>query len=299
MNNLLREYFQFSKQQQRAVYTLLILISFAQAIYVFMPSIVKESSSTAPNQKSIDSILSYLEQKTKMDTNSNYSLLAENSKNITPFSFNPNTLSEDGFRRLGLRTKLISTILNYRNKGGIFYTKESLQRMYGLQQAEYEKLKPYIQIPANNNHLPNTGKKTTLYENKIIELNSADTTMLIAMNGIGSKLAQNIVRYRQQLGGFVRIDQLLEIHGMSNDNYQKIKPFIRINKSKIKTISLNKASYYDFNGHPYFKGELAKAICDYRKEHNYHIASIEEIKEIAWINDELFRKIVPYLVIHE
>ena len=62
---------------------------------------------------------------------------------------------------------------------------------------------------------------------------------------------------------------------------------------------MNKASYYDFNGHPYFKGELAKAICDYRKEHNYHIASIEEIKEIAWINDELFRKIVPYLVIHE
>ena len=117
---------------------------------------------------------------------------------------------EAGFRRLGLRDKLVSTLLNYRNKGGKFYNKESLKRIYGLYDDEYKQLEPFIEI-RNSKKEYNTKPK----ENLSIELNSADTTQLIKLRGIGSKLSMNIIGLRTQLGGFARVEQIKEVYGIS------------------------------------------------------------------------------------
>jgi DNA uptake protein ComE-like DNA-binding protein len=45
------------------------------------------------------------------------------------------------------------------------------------------------------------------------------------------------------------------------------------------------------------KGDIAKAIADFRKAKNYHIDNLQQLKEIQLINEEIFRKIAPYLSI--
>ena len=216
------------------------------------------------------------------------------SYSLTPFPFNPNTLDELGFKRLGLRDKVIRTILNYRSKGGKFYSKESLKRIYGLHDDEYSQLASYINIPSSFENKFESKKHETV----IIELNTADTSQLISLRGIGSKLAQKIIQYRAQLGGFATLSQLKEVYGISEETYQMITPSLTINRKLIRTLNLNEATYYELNAHPYLHGELAQALVNFRKAQNYKIDNLNQIQEIALINEEIFRKIVPYLRIN-
>lgn len=210
---------------------------------------------------------------------------------LTPFNFDPNTLDENGFRRLGLREKLIHTLLNYRNKGGKFYNKESLQKIYGLHPDEYKQLENFIQISKQQVGGFSYIKK----EIKPIDINQADTTAWIQLNGIGSKLALNIIHYKEQLGGFVNISQVKEAYGMTDETFLKIKPYLKFKPVRIQTLNLNQATLQELNQHPYLKGPLARQLVDYRRDHDYKIDNLLQIKEIELINEEIFRKIVPYL----
>ena len=210
---------------------------------------------------------------------------------LTPFSFDPNTLDSAGFKKIGLRDKLIHTIINYRNKGGRFYNNESLKRIYGLHEDEYNQLEPYISITSNN-HFEQRKKEAIS-----VELNSADTALLVKLRGIGSKLSMNIIQYRNQIGGFARTEQLKEVYGISDETFDMIKSSVHINASLIRKINLNEATYNEINMHPYLRGEIARAIVDFRKKKNYHLDNIAQLKEIELINDEIFRKIAPYITI--
>lgn len=230
--------------------------------------------------------------KIKIDTSQN-NYYSSNEKyvpsKLTPFNFNPNELDSNGFIRLGLRPKLAHTILNYRNKGGHFYNKEGFKKMYGLREEEYQQLEAFISIPETNQY------QSKPKEIISIELNSADTMQFNKLRGIGNKLSMNIVKYRTELGGFAKVEQLKEVWGISPETFEMIKGNCRVNVSAIKKINLNEATLAEINVHPYLKGEIAKALVNFRKEHNYKIDNLSQIKEIELINDEIFRKIVPYL----
>src|SRR4030095_2012025 len=64
------------------------------------------------------------------------------------FTFDPNALSFEGWKKLGVREKTIATIQNYLQKGGHFSKAEDLKRIYGIRPDEYARLEPYIRIAA-------------------------------------------------------------------------------------------------------------------------------------------------------
>ena len=279
---MLKDFFTFTKNQSRAIAFLLIAIFLSITLLVLMPMIYKVShEKTTDELKKMTALI-------KVDEKSE---ILETSGPLTPFPFDPNLLDSLGFVKLGLRTKLIHTLLNYRNKGGRFYNKESVKRIYGMQDTEYAQLAPFIKIE-NTNQFEKFQKNDL-----IVELNSADTSQLIQLKGIGSKLSLNIVQYRSQLGGFVNVEQLKEVYGISKETYAMIKPSIKVNNAHIQKINLNAATLYEINKHPYLKGEIANAIVEYRKKQHYHIANIQQLKEIELINEEFFRKIAPYITI--
>ncbi len=280
MKPFFREYFLFSRSQQKAILFLSGIICLITIAYYLLPAFYQPHIQLP--DKEIQTWMASIE----LDSTPNYASNFNNKPaKLSPFNFNPNTLSEEGFRKMGLRDKLISTILNYRNKGGKFYNAESLQRIYGLHEEEFKQLAPFLDIPSKEN-------KNEIFH---IELNTADTTALIQLKGIGSKLSQNIIKYREQLGGFCNVFQLKEVYGINDETLNWISPSLHINKSKIKQINLNEATLYELNAHPYLKGEIARALVDFRKAHNYQIEQLEQIKEIGLINEEKYRKIVPYL----
>src|SRR5262249_54984708 len=69
------------------------------------------------------------------------------------FYFDPNVLSFEGWRKLGIREKTASTIQNYLHKGGHFYKAEDLKKIYGVHADEYTRLEPYIRIATSEERI--------------------------------------------------------------------------------------------------------------------------------------------------
>lgn len=59
-----------------------------------------------------------------------------------------------------------------------------------------------------------------------VDLNKADRELLKSIPGIGEKLSQRIVEYREQKGSFNAIEELKNIKGITNYRYQKIKDYL-------------------------------------------------------------------------
>ncbi len=285
---MLKEYFTFSNNQKYAIIAILILIIICWGLYFYIPLYFNE-------QTKVDSTKLYELALQIKSTDNNSELTETNNSRLTPYPFDPNTLDSLGFAKMGLRPKMIHTILNYRNKGGKFYSNEDVKKMYGLRYDEYKQLEPYIQLHSIKNNYERFPKQDKSLN---IELNSADTSKLIQLNGIGPKLSVNIIKYREQLGGFYSVNQLSEVWGISTETFNKIKNQLWVDKKHIKKINLNEITYNELNLHPYFKGNLCKEIIELRKKKGYHFENIEEIKEIGLINDEIFRKIAPYLIVN-
>lgn len=287
---MLKSYFTFTKNQSRAILFLSTCILLSIGFYFAMPYLFAQKNEIA--QEEVVQLMSQITLEENDASNAGYYAKNESPAVLTPFPFDPNTLDSAGFKKLGLRDKLIGTLLHYRNKGGKFYNKESLKRIYGLHEDEYKQLEPYIAI---SNKEKNSYDSYIKAQNITVELNSADTALLIQLRGIGSKLAMNIVKYREQLGGFVQKEQLKEVYGISAETYASIAPYLKVNTSKVKKINLNEATLQEINRHPYLKGEMGRAIVDFRKKKNYHIDNIAELKEIELFDEKLFRKIAPYI----
>lgn len=221
-----------------------------------------------------------------------------------PFDFDPNTLNPNGWRKLGVREKTINTIQKFLASGYKFRQPEDIKKIYGLSKEEAKKLIPHIHIAADNEAAkPSYAEKSkstasiTVAETKkhiVFDINTADTSDLISLPGIGSKLASRIVNFRQKLGGFVSVDQLGETYGLPDSTFQKIKARFQCINPAVKTIDINTADVNELRTHPYLRWTLANAIVNYRQQHgNYK--SVEDIKKIDLITNEVFQKIFPYL----
>ena len=213
------------------------------------------------------------------------------------FRFDPNTISIEGWKELGLTERTAKTINNYRNKGGKFYKPEDLQKIWGLPEGFYERVKNYIVItPLKKPWEPNNfSRPYERAERKIaaVHINSADTSAFIALPGIGSKLALRIVNFRDKLGGFYSTNQVGETYGLPDSTFQKIKNYLQVS-GDVKKLNINTATKDELKTHPYIKWNLANAIVEYRNQHG-SFKSLEELKNIVLIDKTTFDKISHYL----
>lgn len=219
------------------------------------------------------------------------------------FYFDPNTISAEGWKKLGLRDKTIATIINFRNKGGKFKQADDIKKIWGLFPDEAERLIPFINIAATEER--SAGKKYSndfserKYENKKsyspININSSDTSEWIALPGIGSKLSQRIVSFRDKLGGFYSVSQVGETFGLPDSTFQKIKPLLQIS-GEVKKININTASLEELKAHPYIRYQLGNAIVQYRLQHG-NFKNITDIKKIMIIDETTYNKLSPYLTV--
>jgi competence protein ComEA len=129
-----------------------------------------------------------------------------------------------------------------------------------------------------------------------ININAEDTSALSTLPGIGSKLANRIITFREKLGGFYSTDQVAEIYGLPDSTFLKIKPYLIIGDVAIKKINVNTADANLLKQHPYIKWNLANAIVQYRQQHG-DFKTLDELQNIVLITPEVFAKITPYLEI--
>ncbi len=305
-----REYFTFTRSERNGILILLfiivMLIVFLKYADVFFK---REKVDYTSFENEINEFIS------SVNTQATDTLKSEiyfDTAKVEYFPFDPNNATESDLQKLGFPKKLINTFINFRSKGGKFYDKDDVKKIYGLSDSLFIKIEPFILIPQKqekkNSFKENLGKdksnytsqKTNYQENKFpqktktaIEINNADTTILCALPGIGTGFAKRIVKYRDLLGGFIKKEQLLEVFGFTQEMYAKIENLVLIDVSTVKKINLNKAEFKQLIKHPYFPKDVINKILEYRKIQG-KILSIQEIVQSKMITQEQGDKIKSY-----
>ena len=119
---------------------------------------------------------------------------------------------------------------------------------------------------------------------KSVNLNSADTTELKSLPGIGSFFAKNIVDYKNKLGGFIEKEQLLEVYAFDTTRLSNIENFIVIDSIELRKVNVNTDDFKTILRHPYIEYEDVKNIVNYRESKGM-IKNWEQYLKVVGRND--------------
>jgi DNA uptake protein ComE-like DNA-binding protein len=145
-------------------------------------------------------------------------------------------------------------VKNYEAKGGRFYSKADVKKIYSISPDDYARLEPYINLPASYQKAA---------PGEIIEINSADSARLTRIRWIGPAFAIRIIRYRQRLGGFYSKEQLKEVFGIDDTKYNEIKNGIAVNNKAISKVNVNNVTLNQLRRYPYLSFKQMNAILEY------------------------------------
>lgn len=311
MKNYLQEYFSFTKRERTGIIVLLALIGVTVALPYFL-----RVPSTAPDRAAFERLQQQLAQlETTKDSGyeapyvPDHDLVTESrDEEVVLFAFDPNRLPVEGWKRLGIRARTAYIIQHYLAKGGRFRRPEDLYKIYGLRREEADRLLPYVKIEATEpvKEWPVAGRTTDsithnnptkrFREPAIIDINTADTTVFIALRGIGPKLAQRIVHFREKLGGFYAVRQVGETYGLPDSTFQQIRKLLHCPLPALRTININVTDATTLQQHPYIRWPLANAIVQYRQQHGVY-ESVDQLLKINTVTPAVLEKIRPYLAI--
>ncbi len=293
-----KDFFSFTKQERQGIFILFALIAgICIGKFLFSPK------GTVPEEK--DVVVKQRVEKQDYDfqslpVNPDY-CIDKPAFELKPFD--PNTADSVMFVSLGLKPYIAKNIIKYRNKGGIFRKPDDFGKIYGLNNADFEKLKPYVRIQSQNESdkfvtqiqknqpvvettnqfskkekVISSGKQEKLERGATIDINIADTIELKKIPGIGAGFAKRIVKYRQILGGFYSLEQIKEVYGVDNDLFLKIIPYMTISENAdFQRIPVNQSSLDKLKSHPYINFYQAKVLLELRKKKG----KIRDISELV------------------
>ena len=164
--------------------------------------------------------------------------------------FDPNKADISKLTEFGFKNYQSNNLIKYREKGGSFNTPSDLLKIYGIDTTFFLSIKENIRIDK-----PKNGRDSVKITKISVEINSADSTLLLKLNGIGSVFSSRIIKFRELLGGFYSKEQLLEVYNLSEETYENIKDNISVDSTLIRKIRINLADYKELLRHPYLKKE--------------------------------------------
>jgi DNA uptake protein ComE-like DNA-binding protein len=253
-----KSYFIFSKKEQRGIMVLGIILLGTMLLGILFPRKETSINSTAQQRGPL-------------------------------FYFDPNTMDSITAIRLGIPSRQVITLMRYRNKGGRFYRKEDLAKLYGLKKDLVEKLIPYVVI--KNLDKNTTYRKMVDYDyqkfgNRIglvkedgnknlnewsIDINLADEKQWAAKTKLSPAIIQNIIRYKNYLGGFTNLNQIKKVYGFTEANYYLLKPHLQLGKMNKRKPNASSMSFESWKALGIFQDREIVQILRIRKEKGGHI----------------------------
>jgi len=222
----------------------------------------------------------------------------------TPFPFNPNTADSATLIKVGLKSWQVKNLLAYRRAGGHWKDADDFKRLYGLSEEEYQRLRPYIQIPPPVKDVYFTEKDRVRQDSlrqlrpekfaelTVLDLNTVDTLTLRKIPGIGVGYSRAIVSYRQRLGGFVSVAQLKDIEGLP----ERIEEWFSVGENvEVRTISINKTDFKTLVRHPYLSYEQVKVITTHIRKYG-QLRSWKDLQLYPEFTPQDFERLTPYFV---
>ncbi|WMW78322.1 helix-hairpin-helix domain-containing protein [Flavobacterium sp. 20NA77.7] len=285
--------FTFSKGHYLGLLLLILLITSAQLVIYFLQHqktascviLSKEEQNWLAVQSEIDSVKS---------------AQAEEQGKIYPF--NPNFITDYKGYKLGMSLTQLDKLHQYRAQDKYVNSAEEFQKLTGVSQDWLKKYAPYFKFPdwvsksnAKKSSHNEFVQNKTIKKNTVKDINTATQEDLEAVFMIGEKLAQRIILERTKLGGFVSMEQLTLIWGISEEALQDIaKKFIVKGNPALHKIDINNASMKELSQFPYFNYTIAKNIVTYRSMHG-EIKNSEDLTNVKQFPVDKIKIITLYL----
>lgn len=300
LKNFFKELLVFSRSEQRGIVLLLIIIIILSAVlYLLNFTTTFDKTDFTQFQNDVSRFEAMLKKDSIDNASKRFDFDEAEKKQLvfSPFPFNPNTIADSLWINFGLSEKQAAAIINYKNKGGKFYTKDDVKKMYSINDSLYLLIEPYIAIEPVNKFSTELKKsaveESISKEEFIVDINNSSAQDLEKLPGIGPSRSSSIVAYRNKLGGFVNKEQLKEVYGITDSVFLTIEKKLNLTGSAWLKVNINTDSPSELK-HPYLNYNTAKLITAYHKMHG-DFSSVEDLKKLALLNDELYRKLVPYL----
>ncbi len=289
-----KDWFHFSTPQRTAIIILVIFILLVNGLRILWDDIA-----FVPLMKKVDTSLFHQIEMIEVSEEAVDSLRNHEQETNDLEPFDPNTATLEQFLRLGLNRGQARSIIKYRSSGGTFQKRKDFKKLYVIDENDYRRLAPYIKIsgktPQYDHALEKASQRNDIKKEQMqVALNQCDSSDLVKLKGIGPVFASRIIKYRELLGGYVDVNQLLEVYGMDSSRLEPLKDFITLDTANLKVLSLNHASFGDLIRHPYLNKHKVKAIMHYRKMQG-HFNSTDELMKNNILTQDQYHQVIPYL----
>jgi len=298
------EFLSLSNSETKGAFILLFIIVVIIVFNLTLPLWIKKSNPSL-NKELKEDIIAFNQF---LEASNGKKDIAEEKKEVNKFHslspFNPNTVSEVELLEMGFPARVARTLINYRNAGGKFSTKNDLLKVYGIEKDEVDLLYDYIVLPENiskstiykNNETPIEIKEDKLSaEPKLsIEINSATAEELQKLSGIGPSYSKRIVKFRDLLGGFYSTNQLYDVYNLPEETVSSINEFLVIDTSLIEKIKLKNPGGKENLYHPYLTEKQQNDLYLYLQTMK-RINHADELLKNNILDKQTLHKISPYL----
>ncbi|APY07688.1 competence protein ComEA [Winogradskyella sp. J14-2] len=273
----MKSHFQFSNQQRNGIFSLLIIIIALQCINTFLDfsddNAYVETEEIEAFRKELDS-LRLIE-------------IENNKPKIYPF--NPNYITDYKGYTLGMSNEEINRLHQFREKNQWVNSAKQFQQVTKVSDSLLNKISPYFKFPewvtnpkprsnGYSNSFSSKSKPKTFDEK--IDLNTATASQLKSVYGVGEKLSERIINYRNKYNGFVADVELTEVYGLMPEVVDRIKNDFTVKTPKaITTYNLNSATRDELVLIKYIDYELANSIIEERTLRE-GFSSFEELTKI-------------------
>ena len=257
----IQTYFKFSKEQRTGIFCLFVIIISLQLVYYFVDF--------TPVTKEDPAKQKWLSLQSGLDS------MKRSAEIRAPkiYLFNPNFITDYKGYKLGMSVKEIDRLLAFRKNNKFVNSAEEFQDITKVSDSLLHKIAPFFKFPdwVNNKKESNKFKKYTnsAFPQKekivVVDMNRATREDLIKIYGIGEAISLRILKQKEALGGFVSMEQMQDVWGLSSEVIENLNAHFKIiTLPEFKKIDINNASLKELSQFYYFKYALAKEIVTYR-----------------------------------
>lgn len=118
-------------------------------------------------------------------------------------------------------------IIDYREENGAFASIEEIMEVSGIGESRFEDLKDYITVE-DTTQVAEATAESSVEAPTPVNINTADLETLMTLPGIGETYAQRIIDYREEKGAFASIEEIMEVSGISESRFEKIRDYITV-----------------------------------------------------------------------
>lgn len=260
----MKSHFQFSRKQRNGIFLLVTLIIALQCVYLFVDFSAEDETSIS--QSKLDVFQSELDSLRLVE-------IENNKPKIYPF--NPNYITDNKGYTLGLSNEEIDRLLQFRSKNQWVNSAKQFQEVTKVSDTLLAKISPYFKFPdwvtnpkpkTNNfsNSFSNSNTPKTYAQKQ--DLNTATASQLQKTYGVGKKLSERIIKYRNKFkGGFVADIELTQVWGLSPEVIARIKNHFTVKTPRpIKRFNINTATRDELVTIPHIDYEIANNIIEER-----------------------------------